>query len=112
MNSDEEMMGEENQSDAGLSPAPSVYSLTESLKEQSIRFEHGREVNNHSEIYKLAADEREARRLGMFNVFYLRVDVLYRKLNRAHHFIAETTTNNNKIDSFVVKTENIECTSD
>ncbi|KAF8531256.1 S-adenosyl-L-methionine-dependent methyltransferase [Gautieria morchelliformis] len=45
------------------SPAPSVYSLTNSLREQSFRREYGREVNNHSEIYRLPADEEEFLRL-------------------------------------------------
>ena len=47
-----------------LSPQPSLYSLTESLKEEAICCEFGRSVNTHSDVYKLAADEEEAQRLG------------------------------------------------
>ncbi|KAF8580131.1 S-adenosyl-L-methionine-dependent methyltransferase [Ramaria rubella] len=45
------------------SPAPSVYSLTSSLREQSFRQEYGREVNSYSEVYRLPADEEEVLRL-------------------------------------------------
>lgn len=45
------------------SPAPSVYSLTSSLREQSFRLEHGRSVNCYSEVYGLPADEEEVHRL-------------------------------------------------
>ena len=64
-----------------LSPAPSVYSLTSSLREQSFRLEYGRyvfirfssvdvshsisrEINSYSEVYRLPADEEEFLRLG------------------------------------------------
>lgn len=49
---------------SSLSPQPSLYSLTDSLKEQSVHWEYGRRVNTHSEVYKLAADEEEAQRQG------------------------------------------------
>ena len=68
--SEQDEDNEESHSALGLSPEPSVYSLTDSLKEQSIRFEYGRDVNTHSEIYKLAAVEREASRLGNVHSFY------------------------------------------
>ncbi|KZT42689.1 hypothetical protein SISSUDRAFT_979712 [Sistotremastrum suecicum HHB10207 ss-3] len=45
------------------SPAPSVYSLTSSLREQSFRREYGRELNNYSEVYRLPADDEELDRL-------------------------------------------------
>ena len=49
---------------ASLSPAPSLYSLTESIREASIQIEHGRGVNTLSEMYRMAADEEETDRLG------------------------------------------------
>lgn len=50
---------------SSLSPQPSLYSLTESLKEQATRVEYGRAVNTHSEVYKLAGDEEEFARQGV-----------------------------------------------
>lgn len=50
---------------SSLSPQPSLYSLTESLKEQATRVEYGRDVNTHSEVYKLAGDKEEFARLGV-----------------------------------------------
>ena len=47
-----------------LSPAPSLYSLTSSMRDIATRTEYGRAVNTYSEIYRLAADEEEAQRLG------------------------------------------------
>lgn len=47
-----------------LSPAPSLYSLTSSMRDVSTKTEYGRAVNTYSEIYRLAADEEEAQRLG------------------------------------------------
>ncbi|OCB89014.1 hypothetical protein A7U60_g3821 [Sanghuangporus baumii] len=55
---------------SSLSPQPSLYSLTESLKEQVVRFEYGRTVNTHSDVYKLAADEEEAQRLDQQHRLY------------------------------------------
>ncbi|KAG9119123.1 hypothetical protein FRC07_006016 [Ceratobasidium sp. 392] len=46
-----------------LSPAPSIYSLTSSLRDQSFRHVHGRSLNAHSDVYSLPADEEEAQRL-------------------------------------------------
>ncbi|KZW00512.1 S-adenosyl-L-methionine-dependent methyltransferase [Exidia glandulosa HHB12029] len=46
------------------SPAPSVYSLTESLIQASFRKEFGRDVQNHSEVYHLPADVPEFERLN------------------------------------------------
>jgi hypothetical protein len=46
-----------------VSPAPSVYSLTPSLRDQSFRHVHGRSLNAHSDVYSLPADELEAERL-------------------------------------------------
>lgn len=53
---------------SSLSPQPSLYSLTDSLKEHAIRWEYGRGVNTHSEVYKLAADEEEALRQGRLSI--------------------------------------------
>jgi hypothetical protein len=46
------------------SPAPSVYSVTSSLRAASYRQEYGRGLNNYSEIYRLPADDEEFDRLG------------------------------------------------
>lgn len=53
------------------SPAPSVYSVTSSLRAQSVRYEHGRGLNNYSEVYRLPADDAEIERLGQ--CFYLEI---------------------------------------
>jgi hypothetical protein len=46
------------------SPAPSVYSVTSSLRAASYRHEYGRGLNNYSEVYQLPADDEELDRLG------------------------------------------------
>jgi hypothetical protein len=46
------------------SPAPSVYSVTSSLRAASYRQEFGRGLNNYSEVYRLPADDEELDRLG------------------------------------------------
>ena len=54
-------------SDASLrtgSPAPSVWSITNSIRTQAVRQEFGRGVNNYSEVYRLPADDEELIRLG------------------------------------------------
>jgi hypothetical protein len=53
----------ETGSDGRLSPAPSLYSLTSSLRDQSFKHVHGRSLNAHSDVYSLPADEEEAQRL-------------------------------------------------
>jgi len=45
------------------SPAPSIFSITHSLREELFTLVHGRFVNNHSEVYQLPADEEEIDRL-------------------------------------------------
>ncbi|KAI0068004.1 hypothetical protein BV25DRAFT_1875105 [Artomyces pyxidatus] len=45
------------------SPAPSVYSITSSLRANSYRHEYGRGLNNYSEVYRLPADDEELDRL-------------------------------------------------
>jgi hypothetical protein len=47
------------------SPAPSVFSVTSSLRAQAYRQEYGRGLNNYSEVYRLPADDEELYRLGM-----------------------------------------------
>lgn len=47
------------------SPAASVVSMTESIRTHMYRQEHGRDLNNYCEVYKLPADEEEWLRLGM-----------------------------------------------
>jgi hypothetical protein len=49
------------------SPAPSVASMTSSLREQAYRLEYGRGLNNYSEVYRLPADDEELERLGTFS---------------------------------------------
>ena len=46
------------------SPAPSVYSVTSSIRAASYRQEYGRDLNNYSEVYQLPADDEELDRLG------------------------------------------------
>jgi hypothetical protein len=52
------------------SPAPSVYSVTSSLRAASYRQEYGRGVNNYSEVYRLPADDEELDRLGTHSLNY------------------------------------------
>ena len=54
----------ETDSEDHVSVAPSIYSLTSSLRAQSLRQVHGRSLNAHSDIYHLPADEEEATRLS------------------------------------------------
>ncbi|KAI0001770.1 hypothetical protein BJV77DRAFT_13573 [Russula vinacea] len=46
------------------SPAPSIYSVTSSIRAASYRHEYGRGLNNYSEVYQLPADDEELDRLG------------------------------------------------
>jgi len=46
------------------SPVPSVISMSSSMRENLLRQEHGRGLNNYSEVYGLPADEKEWVRLG------------------------------------------------
>ncbi|KAG7445072.1 S-adenosyl-L-methionine-dependent methyltransferase [Guyanagaster necrorhizus] len=46
-----------------VSPAPSVWSMTSSLRAEAYVQEFGRDLNNFSEIYRLPADEEELERL-------------------------------------------------
>ena len=55
---------EATESLASLSPAPSLYSLTDSIREASIRIEYGRGINTTSDVYRIAADDQETDRLG------------------------------------------------
>lgn len=47
-----------------VSPAPSVYSMTSSIRAASYRHEYGRGINNYSDVYRLPADDEEFERLG------------------------------------------------
>ncbi|KAH7881697.1 hypothetical protein F5I97DRAFT_1928082 [Phlebopus sp. FC_14] len=49
------------------SPAPSVFSVTSSLRAQAYRQEYGRGLNNYSDVYRLPADDEELDRLGISN---------------------------------------------
>jgi hypothetical protein len=55
------------------SPAPSVYSVTSSIRAASYRHEYGRGLNNYSEVYQLPADDEELDRLGTAFVNLLRI---------------------------------------
>lgn len=46
------------------SPTRSVFSVTSSVRAQAIREEHGRGVNNYSDVYLLPADDEEVDRLS------------------------------------------------
>jgi hypothetical protein len=63
------------------SPAPSVYSVTTSIRAASYRHEHGRGLNNYSEVYHLPADDEELDRLGNASVRLLLLECL--RLNYA-----------------------------
>jgi hypothetical protein len=47
------------------SPAPSMYSVTSSIRAASYRQQFGRGLNNYSEVYQLPADDEELDRLGI-----------------------------------------------
>ena len=53
------------------SPAPSVMTMTSSIRAAAYRHEYGRGLNNYSEVYRLPADEEELERLGMYTFIYL-----------------------------------------
>jgi hypothetical protein len=53
------------------SPAPSIYSVTSSIRAASYRHEYGRGLNNYSEVYQLPADDEELERLGNASVILL-----------------------------------------
>ncbi|KAI0756516.1 hypothetical protein C8Q80DRAFT_1129062 [Daedaleopsis nitida] len=52
------------------SPAPSVYSMTSSLRAASFRYEYGRGINNYSEVYRLPADDEEFERLDYQHIMF------------------------------------------
>ncbi|KAA1471411.1 hypothetical protein DENSPDRAFT_799321 [Dentipellis sp. KUC8613] len=60
-----------NVSMRSASPAPSVYSITSSLRAQSFRHEFGRGVNNYSDIYRLPADDEEFDRLDKQHIMFM-----------------------------------------
>ncbi|KAI0778675.1 S-adenosyl-L-methionine-dependent methyltransferase [Trametes elegans] len=55
------------------SPAPSVYSMTSSLRAASYRHEFGRGINNYSEVYRLPADDEEFERLDQQHIMFMEV---------------------------------------
>ncbi|TFY63310.1 hypothetical protein EVJ58_g3330 [Rhodofomes roseus] len=55
------------------SPAPSVYSMTSSLRAASYRREYGRGINNYSEVYRLPADDEEFERLDQQHIIFMEV---------------------------------------
>lgn len=50
------------------SPAPSVLSMTSSMRAQAFKQEFGRGLNNYSEVYRLPADDEELDRLSAYNL--------------------------------------------
>ena len=64
MPSQDEHLTIDSDSEDHISVAPSIYSLTSSLRAQGLRQVHGRSLNAHSDIYHLPADEEEATRLS------------------------------------------------
>ncbi|CCM03672.1 uncharacterized protein FIBRA_05816 [Fibroporia radiculosa] len=55
------------------SPAPSVYSVTSSLRAASYRHEFGRGINNYSDVYRLPADDEEFERLDLQHLMFMEV---------------------------------------
>ncbi|EMD42323.1 hypothetical protein CERSUDRAFT_79907 [Gelatoporia subvermispora B] len=55
------------------SPAPSVYSMTDSLIRASFRHEFGRGINNYSDVYRLPADDEEFERLDKQHIMFMEV---------------------------------------
>ncbi|KAJ8494525.1 hypothetical protein ONZ51_g2288 [Trametes cubensis] len=55
------------------SPAPSMYSVTSSLRAASYRHEFGRGINNYSEVYRLPADDEEFERLDHQHLMFMEV---------------------------------------
>nr|WHF59452.1 global regulator LaeA [Ganoderma lucidum] len=55
------------------SPAPSMYSMTSSLRAASYVREFGRGINNYSEVYRLPADEEEFERLDRQHIMFMEV---------------------------------------
>ncbi|OCH88758.1 S-adenosyl-L-methionine-dependent methyltransferase [Obba rivulosa] len=55
------------------SPAPSVYSMTDSLVRAAFRHEFGRGINNYSEVYRLPADDEEFERLDKQHIMFMEV---------------------------------------
>ncbi|KAG2022763.1 hypothetical protein CC2G_000488 [Coprinopsis cinerea AmutBmut pab1-1] len=48
------------------SPTGSVWSVTSSIRAAAYREEHGRHLNNYSDVYRLPADQEELERLGRY----------------------------------------------
>ncbi|KAJ7170294.1 hypothetical protein C8R43DRAFT_876010 [Mycena crocata] len=55
------------------SPVPSVWSITSSIRAQAFKEEHGRQLNNCSEVYRLPADKEELDRLNKQHDMFLDV---------------------------------------
>ncbi|KZT27548.1 S-adenosyl-L-methionine-dependent methyltransferase [Neolentinus lepideus HHB14362 ss-1] len=55
------------------SPAPSVWSITNSMRERIFRHEYGRGLNNYSDVYRLPADEEELERLDKQHQMFIEV---------------------------------------
>jgi hypothetical protein len=53
------------------SPAPSVYSVTSSIRAASYRQQFGRGLNNYSDVYQLPADDEELDRLGIAFLMFI-----------------------------------------
>ncbi|KAF8600891.1 S-adenosyl-L-methionine-dependent methyltransferase [Ceratobasidium sp. AG-I] len=83
-----------------VSAAPSIYSLTSSLRDQSFRQVHGRSLNTHSDVYSLPADEEEAHRLDKQHyMFYLLAqnDYYYGMTERIRQVLAPTSERQRRV---------------
>ncbi|KAF8600893.1 S-adenosyl-L-methionine-dependent methyltransferase [Ceratobasidium sp. AG-I] len=90
----------ETDTEGQISPAPSVYSLTSSLHEQSFRHVHGRNLNAHSDVYSFPADEEEVSRLyKQHRMFYLlaRNDHHYGLAGRVQEALAPTSERQRRV---------------
>ncbi|KAJ3936395.1 MAG: hypothetical protein NXY57DRAFT_957277 [Lentinula lateritia] len=55
------------------SPAPSVLSMTSSMRAQAFKHEYGRGLNNYSEVYRLPADDEELERLDAQHLLFMEI---------------------------------------
>ncbi|KAJ7070618.1 hypothetical protein C8F01DRAFT_1107088 [Mycena amicta] len=55
------------------SPAPSVLSVTSSIRANAFRQEYGRELNNYSQVYRLPADNEELDRLDKQHDMFIQI---------------------------------------
>ncbi|KZT08601.1 uncharacterized protein LAESUDRAFT_648271 [Laetiporus sulphureus 93-53] len=76
------------------SPAPSIYSMTDSLRAASYRHEYGRGLNNYSEVYRLPADDEEFDRLDQQHAMF--AEVMGRYVPPLPHILEDDTPGERK----------------